>query len=456
LRAPSFRRSTVAYALLLVGVGAYLMFARTRHISESFLMLRDQIRDWRFALGPLGDLPLTGTQSTAGGSSLGPIYYWILWLTRHIVGPWTDNLPHAGAIGLSAVQTAADLLLLHALRRRTGSTWLAIAATLFTATASHDLAVSATIWNPVVSIAFAKMAIALLLLSGPSASIGAMVATVACAWFAVQAHSAAIFLAGPVIAVFALPALAAHRWSDAVRRISIITAVILTLQLPFLYHAVTQAAGAGVGPGRALASASHAMTDLSAFRLAPSTEALVHSLGRILFVPWYSPWWRVLLLASALGVIVRARKDAALLAVTIVPLVCAAFGFALWQGRYDEYWYLPLAPSAALMIVFTITSWRPRQTAIVCLVGVLLMQPGRLAHSQTWYRMPEYGALTRGAREILMNTPAVRRVDTTFRMPPLSDRTFPYIAMGGRLSLASPFDATIDANGHATLTAVPR
>lgn len=45
-------------------------------------MLADQIRDWRIALGAFRDLPLVGTPSTAGGVSLGPVYYWLLWLSR--------------------------------------------------------------------------------------------------------------------------------------------------------------------------------------------------------------------------------------------------------------------------------------------------------------------------------------------------------------------------------------
>ena len=182
----------------MAALAAYLMFARTRGINSSFLLLRDQIRDWGFALGPLADLPLTGTQSTAGGSSLGPIYYWVLWACRVVIGPWTNNLPTAGAIGISLLQTGADLLLLEALRRALGSFWLAFALVLLLATTSHDLAISATIWNPAVSVAFVKIALGLLLLSDRHSSIWWVLATTVSAWFAVQAHSVAIFVAAPV------------------------------------------------------------------------------------------------------------------------------------------------------------------------------------------------------------------------------------------------------------------
>ncbi len=415
-------------------------------------MLRDQIRDWRFALGPLSDLPLTGTQSTAGGSSLGPIYYWILWLIRHLVGPWTSYLPHAGAIGLSLGHTAADLFFLHAIRKRTGSLWLALGVTLFTATTSHDLAISSTIWNPTVSIAFSKVALALLLLDTPARPAWWIVATTASAWFAVQAHSAAIFIAVPVLGYFVLHSLVEAGVVRALQRVRAIVEVVLVLQLPFIYHAFTHASEAG--PTRALGSAAQAITHPSSFRLGPSTQALAGSLAQIFFAPWASAWWMLALAGAAAIVVVRARRDAALLCATVMPLLCTAVGFALWQGRYEEYWYLPVAPCAALMLGLACTAWRPRDAAIAVVVIVLLMQPGRITHSRTWYRMPEYGPLARGARDILRQTRVVRHIDTTFRMPPLSEVAFPYETMGGRLTPDAAFDATIDTEGHVRFTQV--
>ncbi len=99
----------------------YLVFLRTRGVSVSFWLLGDQIRDWSVALGSWSDLPLAGTPSVAGGTTLGPVFYWTLWGIRHAVGPWTDNLPHAGSIGLSIIQSFADGVLLAALWKRLGS-----------------------------------------------------------------------------------------------------------------------------------------------------------------------------------------------------------------------------------------------------------------------------------------------------------------------------------------------
>lgn len=436
-------------------MACYLLFARLRDVPDSFLLLRDQIRDWRFALGPFSALPLTGTQSTAGGASLGPIYYWILWLSRHIFGPLTDNLPHAGAYGIAALQTATDLLLLDAIRRRTGSTPVALATVLLTATASHDLALTATIWNPMVSVAFVKLAIALRLRAPERASHWWTAGTMAAAWLAVQAHSSAVFVAFPVAASFVLPDLRRMRVAAALQQVRTIVEVIVLLQLPYLVHLLTTTAEAV--PTRALAGAGQALSSPGGYRLVDSVQALVLFLARILFVPRTAAWsWRLLLVGCAVVLLIRARRDLALLSATLLPLVFAALGFALWQGNYDEYWYLPLAPAAALVVVLALTWWRPSVTALLAVVAIVAAQPARLQHSRTWYRMPEYRALTVGARAILRQTPTIRRVETTFRMPPLSNAAFPFVAMGGQVEDAAAFDAVIDEGGSVRFRPVVR
>src|SRR5690349_17238180 len=74
-------------AVVLGVLALYLIVVRLWGVSETLWMLADQIRDWRLALGPFSGLPLTGTSSTAGGASLGPIYYWVLWISRVVIGP---------------------------------------------------------------------------------------------------------------------------------------------------------------------------------------------------------------------------------------------------------------------------------------------------------------------------------------------------------------------------------
>ena len=88
---------------------AYVLWARTRGITDTFGLLGDQILYWRMALGRFRDLPLAGPSSV--GTTIGPAFVWIVWAIRHLVGPWTDNLPHAGGVGISILQSAADALL---------------------------------------------------------------------------------------------------------------------------------------------------------------------------------------------------------------------------------------------------------------------------------------------------------------------------------------------------------
>ena len=100
--------------------------ARTWHINRHFWMLGDQIRDWSIALGPITSLPLVGPATHVGGYTIGPAFYWILWLIRVVVGPWFQNLPHAGGIGQALLQSGVDALLLLAVWN-TGL-WLGVAA----------------------------------------------------------------------------------------------------------------------------------------------------------------------------------------------------------------------------------------------------------------------------------------------------------------------------------------
>jgi hypothetical protein len=143
------------------------------------------------------------------------------------------------------------------------------------------------------------------------------------------------------------------------------------------------------------------------------------------------------------------------LSATLLPLAAAILGFALWRGGYDEYWYLPLVPCAALTVAFGVTGSRGGIAAIAFTLLVIAIQPARLAHSLTWYRMPEYGPLSRGALEIRRRTADIRHIETTFPVPPLmTDRDFLYRVLGGRITDDAPFDAVIDRDGRVRFTPV--
>ena len=441
------------YGGLLALLFVYLTFARLHEGTSTFLLLRDQMRDWTLALGPFRALPLTGPQSTAGGASLGPIYYWVLWLTRCLIGPWFNNLPLAGAYGIAVLQGCADLFLFDTIRRRTGSSWVAFAVTLLSATSPHELAVSSTIWNPAVSVAFAKLAIALRLRFDRDASLWWTAATTACAWFAVQAHSAAIFVALPLTASYVVSDALARRFGRALQQIRVILEVILVLQVPFFISALTQSSD--IAPTRAIGGASEILAS-GGLRWQASLLALVHSVVSILCAPWGFAFWTPLFVVCAIGVAIRSRHDLALVSAVIAPLVVAVAGLALWQGNYDSYWYLPLAPCAAIMIVLALTTWRPALTGAVLAVLLLAGQPARIAASDFSYRMQEYGPLLRGTQRIVRQTRQLRRLTTSFLMPPFSDETYLFTVLGGRLSEDAEFDAVINERGDVQFTRVAR
>ncbi|HUR35788.1 MAG TPA: hypothetical protein VM032_18415 [Vicinamibacterales bacterium] len=446
-------RASLWYAVLLIALFAYLFAARTRGVPESFLLLRDQIRDWRIALGPFSALPLVGPQSTAGGASLGPIYYWVLWLSRVLIGPAVHDLPHAGAYGISALQGAVDLVLLDTLRRRTGSLLVALGAVLLAATTSHDLAVSATIWNPAVSVAFVKLAIALRLRRDHTGSLWWTAAATAASWLAVQAHSAAIFVALPLTASYVIGDLKHRRVAASFQQARTIVEVIVLLQVPFLVHTLSRSADAA--PTRALGGAAELIA-AGSLRWSASAQSLLTAVPSILMAPWRTGPWAPILAVLLLVALVRVRRDLPLLASTVAPLACAVAGLSLWRGGYDEYWYLPVVPCAALSLVLALTWWRTAPAAAALLLAVVAVQPARLAHSLTWYRMPEYGPLSRGTQRIIRQTTELRRLETTFTMPPFSDAGFPFEAMGGRFSDAATFDAVIDDRGEVQFRRVDR
>jgi len=181
---------------------SYVLYIRVYDIADTFLMLGEQTRDWAIALGGITELPLTGAPSTAGGRGFGPVYYWILWLGRNLVGPFTDFLPHAGGVTVALLQSSADTWLLVVLWRRVGP-FLALAMCLTIASAPFDIAISSVIWNPPVAAALIKMATAMALDLGETPPRWKIAATTALAWFAVQAHLSAIFVAAPLMAALA-------------------------------------------------------------------------------------------------------------------------------------------------------------------------------------------------------------------------------------------------------------
>jgi hypothetical protein len=150
------------------------------------------------------------------------------------VGPWLENLPHAGGVGEAILHSAGDTLLLAAIWRRTGSARLAVAATVLIA--AYDLQLPAIAWSPLMAVALAKLATALVLLGWPQRSSAGVAVAAAIAWCAVQCDASMIVVALGVFA--ALLAVPLHtRDYGGLRRNAWITAVVVAiLQVPHAFY----------------------------------------------------------------------------------------------------------------------------------------------------------------------------------------------------------------------------
>jgi hypothetical protein len=434
--------------LLLAALGVYTFTIRVWDIHRHFWMHGEQIRDWLIATGPMYELPLVGTPSTAGGTSLGPSYYWTLWGIAQVVGPWFDRLPHAGGIGLSLVQSLADVLLAYAIWRRLGSLVLALAVVLVAASSPHDLAISATIWNPVLAVAFAKMALALLLLYGQTTSSRAAAATAAVAWLAVQAHSGALFLAGACLLWFVVRELAAGRVRDAAATAFGLQLVVLALQIPFLIHLLRRPA-AGAAPTVILETLGQS-GESGALNPLRSARAISAALDTLLASPWPFEWFGLLLAGCAGVVVVRRFREPDLIFATVVPVALAVAAFSTWTRPFDSYWFLPIVPSTVLLVALAVVSlpWARVAPVVapVLLMLALVIQPARISRSHEFLRLPEYEALVRGSRQAAKYGAPLARINADFLDPDI-DREVLFRLLGGEIRRDAPLVATIDRDG---------
>ena len=428
-------RRSRAWRALPAALFVFLIVARTWGVTDRFLMLGDQIRDWGIALGPFTSLPWVGPVTHVGGYTLGPAFYWILWAIRVTVGPWFDNLPHAGGIGSAVLQSAADVLLLVAIRKKTGSTPLALAAALLLATAAYDLSLSATVWNPVIASVLAKTATALVLLGWADGSLGRAAATMVVAWAGFQSHMPALYAAIGVATAVVAPPLAARRWRDAGRRAMVVTAVVVVMQLPYAAHRVWRDPGGG-GAVSVVESLARVASGDAPVRFGWSAGLFATAFDVIQVRPWHAPWLAWLVVAGAAVVLVRHRRDPALAGITVVPLAVAFAGYALWLGASDSYYFLSLMPAAVLVLLLGATAYGPprarQSVAAALLVVALLLIPARLREAEGLHRLPEYVTIVRASRRMAGRDVPLRRIEMDF-LPPTCDPEFVYRILGGRI-----------------------
>ncbi len=442
------RRERLVY-LIYPALFAYLLIVRTHNISQQFWLLSEQIRDWRIAMGSFADLPWVGTPSTSGGTTWGPVYYWVLWLTRVTLGPFYENLPHAGGIGMSIVQSAADVILCYALAVRLRSVAIALAVVIFAATSPYDMALSAMVWNPPLAVALSKITIALVVLPHEW-SLRRTAVVVAVAWLSVQAHMGSLPVAGACVAWMLARPFFKRDYRKGFDAIRMAIEIVVILQLPYVLDHLNHPrpeAGSGIS-----ASVGYTLRHPGELRIIDSARSLSGVMPYLLFAPFSVRWVGVVLLVAALLVAWRFRRDGDLLTASIVPLSLAILMFALWRGRLGEhYWYLPVVPCAALTLALPFASLRSTRqgwiVSVALLVVVLSLQPARCQAAWGIHRVPQYGALVRGSRQIARQMPEVRAVVFPF-LPQPSDPNYLYEIFGGRINPDAPVVAVVDEEGH--------
>lgn len=425
----------------------YVLAIRTYDVADTFLMLGEQTRDWTIALGGISELPLTGAPSTAGGRGFGPVYYWILWLGRHVIGPFTDNLPHAGGITVALMQSIADAWLLLVLWRRVGP-YLALAMCLLIASAPFDVAISSVIWNPPVSAALVKMATAMALSLGVSPPLWKVGGAAAIAWLAVQAHTSAIFVAAPLLLALVWQALAMQ---DRLKRAGLVAAVVLVLQIPY-FVAITKDPSAPAGPTAALNTIANAEN----FRIDRSYGVVVNATGELLvrrMNAW--PFFQVPTLVAALVVLVAWRHDLVVLALSIGGIAGATILFSTWTRGFDSYWFLTLTTGMVLTYGMAIAAAPSKQavkwTGVFLLAGVALLQPLRIQQSTVFFKYPQYRPMRLASYALAAQAPAVRDIRMTYEVHPTMDKYFMYRILGGRIDPAAPQRAFFDPDGTVRL-----
>ena len=443
-------RLALAGALFL-----YVLLMRTYDVASTFLMLGEQTRDWIVALGSITDLPLTGAPSTAGGRGLGPVYYWLLWVGRVAIGPFMDNLPHAGGVIVALLQSIADVFLFIALSRRVH--WaLALAMCLLVASAPFDIAISQVTWNPPVSAALVKSAMAMALLLTPASPSWHVVLAAMFSWMAIQAHLSAAFVGVPLLAALTIRPFyerstdVRRSFSDRLKVAMTIAATIGVLQVPFVVS-VLREPSAPAGPTAALAG----LVNPKAFRPWFAFDSVSGITGNLV-VPMSDGFtFAIPVLIASLIVGIVYRRDIVLIAMTAGSFVMATLLFTTSTRSFDGYWFITLTTALTMTFGMAIAAI-PSQAAVKWIGFVLLLivtwrQPARIEDSNRFFKYPQYETMLRASRDLVMRAPVVRDIAVAFEVHPTMDRTFIYTILGGRIDSSALYTAVVNADGTVKL-----
>jgi hypothetical protein len=344
--------------------------------------------------------------------------------------------------------------------RRTQSVWIGLTTVVLLATAGYDLHLSSVIWNPMVGTALAKIATALVLLDWPERSVAGAAVTAATAWCAVQSYTGAIFVAVGIFAAIVASAVRQRDRVALVRNVSVIAAVVAALQIPYAIHQVATHFDRSA-MGAVTASLMRILKGEDPPQLTRSWAGYFGAFNYIQVAPWSATWSVWVLIACAIVVARKYRRDPTLLAVTLLPQIAAIVGYALYVGDFlDSYYYFSLMPAAVLTIVLAFTAVPSRVFAqligAALFVISLAIAPSRVAFGRSLPQMPEYRLLVDASRKIAKVPQPMRAIQTEFKLPPTADPAFLYTILGGHIDSASPFVAVIKSDGGVAFEKIPQ
>lgn len=451
-------RSKILFALILsLLLCLYSFYFRTFQVTEHFHLLGDQVRDWNLALKPFRELPRVGTPTSQGGYCLGPIFYWTLWFIRITIGRFYENLPHAGGIGLAAIHSIADGILLLAILKRGIPIIASVAIMLLLVSSPFETSLSGTIWNPGLSVSLVELATAFFLMIPNSHWALKTLVTSTAAWLAVQSHTQAIFFALSLLVYLVVEPWTVAGPRAALKRFLIIIAVIGVLQVPYVVEINKHHDIPREQLGIVATSFNSLVTNPASFHPYASFITLVDALAE-LFGPHLSRTVVIVLILVAGGsLLIGYRKNHEIVGIALLPLFLAWLGYSfLSVGTLYTYWYMNLMPAFVLLLLFGLLKGPfPKLDKVFPVLGLFVLllafvsQPGRLATRAQSVSYPYYAAIVRGAKEIVRNGVPVRSV-----IPPsFPNKVEPsYLVqwLGGRVEESADLIAIIGEDGSVT------
>jgi len=443
---------------ICLGIFIYSVFFRTYSVGQTFHLFGDQIRDWRIAARAFSDLPLVGTPRVDGGTSFGPVYYWVLWLIYHTIGPWFDYLPHAGGYGLSILHASAESFLLYAMIEFGIAMPVALTASLILTSLPMESFLSATIWNPGLSASFAMSGVGWFLLRVKAMNAWNFLLISGLSIFAVQSHTPALFMAVPLVIA------AAKAWRDQGGNrvwwlaLGLVTSMVVVMELPYLYghfFRLQAAGGETILQLRLGQLGGDLLSLLRSLRIVGSFHFVVMALMPLLIDSLSGNFaaaamvWTV----TALIVIVRNGLVAPIAILTIGTFMATWIGWSLWPNAFESYWLISAFGVFMVGLAVAVNfHWRSSGLILGCigLVTVLSMQHRLFNERNAMSGLPEYGSLIDIARQVAAANVPVRDLQG---VPTKFTEQLQYLVqiLGGKIDSGALSIAKIDRSGRVSI-----